>query len=181
MKLSWVSCHQASLDHAEFISSGWLLRRRIWTWSQLSTQLRKEVENPAHTVISTCLLSKMWCGKWSYPGRHVMKPHWTMQNSFPGGVCWEGGVELDLSSAHNSEKKLKIRHKMSYPLVSLAICDVVSEVILGVISWSLIGPCRIHFQELVVEQEELNLISAQQSRKRGSWKSDTKCRIRLSP
>jgi hypothetical protein len=43
---------------------------------------------------------------------------------------------------------------------------VVNEVILGVMTSSLIRPCIIIFQEVVVEKEELNQISAQQTKRR---------------
>jgi hypothetical protein len=50
-----------------------------------------------------------------------------MQNSFPGGGCGEGSIELDLtSSANNTEKKLKIQLLMFKPMASLAGCEKVN-------------------------------------------------------
>jgi hypothetical protein len=111
MKLSWASWHEASSDHAELFSNRWLLRRRSSTWSQHGN-LREEVENLTHDdVVTGCLLSKMWFSKWSYSGRHDMKPHPTMQNYFlVGGCCWEEGVEETKrrTCCHSSPQSLHI-------------------------------------------------------------------------
>jgi hypothetical protein len=56
---------------------------------------------------------------------------------------------------------------MFKPLASLARYDRVSKVILGVMAFSLLGPCRINFQEVVLGWDQLNLISAKQTTQRG--------------